>query len=201
MSAENDQKTNATPTPGLENSIKRHIVAMLGNDFNPPRRDTYYNGLAYCVRDRLIERWLSDQRLYYDTHAKRVYYLSMEFLPGRFLKNYILNLEMEEESREALKASGFALEELEEQEPDPGLGNGGLGRLASCYMDSMSALNIAAYGCGIRYDYGIFTQKIVNGFSGGTGRQLAGSWKSVGNRAQKFSISCASVRAHRDLYR
>jgi starch phosphorylase len=150
---------------------------MLGNDFNPPRRDTYYNGLAYCVRDRLIERWLSDQRLYYDTHAKRVYYLSMEFLPGRFLKNYILNLEMEEESREALKASGFALEELEEQEPDPGLGNGGLGRLASCYMDSMSALNIAAYGCGIRYDYGIFTQKIVNGFQ----VEQADNWLVHGN--------------------
>lgn len=177
MSAENNQKNNTVPPPGLENSIKRHIVVMLGNDFNPPRRDTYYNGLAYCVRDRLIERWLSDQRLYYDTHAKRVYYLSMEFLPGRFLKNYILNLEMEDECREALKASGFALEELEEQEPDPGLGNGGLGRLASCYMDSMSALNIAAYGCGIRYDYGIFAQKIVNGFQ----VEQADNWLVHGN--------------------
>lgn len=177
MSAENDQKSNTSPAPGLENSIKRHIVLLLGNDFNPPRRDTYYNGLAYCVRDRLIERWLADQRLYYDTHAKRVYYLSMEFLPGRFLKNYILTLGMEQESREALLASGFTLEELEEQEPDPGLGNGGLGRLASCYLDSMSALNIAAYGCGIRYDYGIFAQKIVNGFQ----VEQADNWLVHGN--------------------
>lgn len=177
MSAEMDQQIPGKSGAGLEESIKRHIVLILGNDFTPPRRDTYYNGLAYCVRDRLIERWLADQRMYYDTHVKRVYYLSMEFLPGRFLKNYILNLDMEQESRDALRASGFALEELEEQEPDPGLGNGGLGRLASCYLDSMSALNIAAYGYGIRYDYGIFAQKIVNGYQ----VEQADNWLVHGN--------------------
>ncbi|HMX55106.1 MAG TPA: glycogen/starch/alpha-glucan phosphorylase [Leptospiraceae bacterium] len=161
----------------LGNSIKRHIVFVLGNDFQPPRKDTYYSGLAYCVRDRLIERWLSGQRLAYETHPKRVYYMSMEFLPGRFLKNFIINLGMEAESREALKESGFALEELEEQEPDPGLGNGGLGRLASCYLDSMACLNIAAHGYGIRYDYGIFHQKIVNGWQ----VEQCDNWLQFGN--------------------
>ncbi len=158
-------------------SIKRHIVFVLGNDFQPPRKDTYYSGLAYCVRDRLIERWLSGQRLYYETHPKRVYYMSMEFLPGRFLKNYIINLGMEEEARAALKEVGFTLEELAEEEPDPGLGNGGLGRLASCYLDSMACLDIAAHGYGIRYDYGIFHQKIVNGYQ----VEQSDNWMQFGN--------------------
>jgi starch phosphorylase len=136
---------------------------MLGNDFFPPRRDTYYNGLAYYVRENLIGKWLSAQRSFYSNDAKRVYYLSMEFLPGRFLKNYVLNLQLEEECMKALEGSGFTLEDLEEEESDPGLGNGGLGRLASCYMDSMASLNISGYGYGIRYDYGIFNQAIRNG--------------------------------------
>ncbi len=161
----------------LADSIKRHIVLMLGNDFHPPRKDTYYNGLAYCVRDRLIERWLSAQRLYYDTHSKRVYYLSMEFLPGRFMKNYLINLEMEDEVTAALEETGFTIDELAEEEPDPGLGNGGLGRLASCYLDSMSRLGIPGYGCGIRYDYGIFHQGIVDGYQ----VEECDNWLQYGN--------------------
>lgn len=162
------QKNNTNKKPSniedaLLSDIKHHIVSMLGNDHQPPRRDTYYHGLAYCVRDRLIERWLRSQRSYYKAAAKRVYYLSMEFLPGRFLKSYILNLDMESECRRALSEAGFSLEELAEEESDPGLGNGGLGRLASCYMDSLACLNIPSYGYGIRYDYGIFQQKIIGG--------------------------------------
>ena len=148
----------------LEESIKRHIILLLGNDCRPPRKDTYYSGLAYCVRDRLLAKWLNAQRSYYDTGVKRVYYLSMEFLPGPFMKSYILSLDMEEECRRALEKTEFHLEELEEQEADPGLGNGGLGRLASCYMDSLACLGIPGYGYGIRYDYGIFHQNIVNGY-------------------------------------
>jgi starch phosphorylase len=157
--------------------IHRFIIAISGNDYRPARKDTYFNGLAYCVRERLIIRWLEAQRRYYADKAKRVYYLSMEFLPGRFLKSYILNLNIERECAEALEGSGFTLEELEEEENDPGLGNGGLGRLASCYMDSMATLNIPGYGYGIRYDYGIFQQRIVNGHQ----VEICDNWLRKGN--------------------
>jgi starch phosphorylase len=161
----------------LLSDIQRYIVSMFGNDYRPPRRDTYYNGLAGCVRERMIIRWLESQRRYYDDRAKRVYYLSMEFLPGPFLKSYILSLDMERECSEALQGSGFTLGELEEEENDPGLGNGGLGRLASCYLDSMATLNIPGYGYGIRYDYGIFQQRIVNGHQ----VEVCDNWLRKGN--------------------
>ncbi len=151
-------------TDPLRAELERHVISMVGNDFHPPRKDTYYQGLAYCVRSRLIEQWLRAQRLYYEKQAKRVYYLSLEFLPGPFLKNYIINLEQQKAVADALESSGFSLDELAEEERDPGLGNGGLGRLASCFMDSMACLGVPGHGYGIRYDYGIFTQKIVNGW-------------------------------------
>jgi len=148
----------------LKEDIKHHIMTTMGNDFYPPRKDTYYNGLAYSVRDRLVTRWLNSQRSFYDRSAKRVYYLSLEFLPGRFLMNYITNMQLNKACEQSLEETGFTLEEIEEQEWDAGLGNGGLGRLASCYMDSMASLNIPAYGYGIMYDYGIFYQTIVDGY-------------------------------------
>ena len=148
----------------LKEDIKHHIMTTMGNDFYPPRKDTYYNGLAYSVRDRLVTRWLNSQRSFYDRSAKRVYYLSLEFLPGRFLMNYVTNMQLNKACEQSLEETGFTLEEIEEQEWDAGLGNGGLGRLASCYMDSMASLNIPAYGYGIMYDYGIFYQTIVDGY-------------------------------------
>ncbi|MFW6307129.1 MAG: glycogen/starch/alpha-glucan phosphorylase [Campylobacterales bacterium] len=148
----------------LLKDIQRHVVNTLGNDYRFPRKATFYNGLAYAVRDRLVQRWVEAQRNYYDQETKRVYYLSMEFLPGRFLMNYITNMQMEDEVRHAVEGFDFTLEELEEQEWDAGLGNGGLGRLASCYMDSLATLKIPSYGYGLRYDYGIFYQKIINGY-------------------------------------
>lgn len=157
--------------------IKRHIVTTLGNDYNPPRKDTYYNGLAYSVRDRLIARWLESQRKNYNQGAKRVYYLSMEFLPGRFMMNYIINLQLKDVVQKAIEGLEFSLEELEEQEWDAGLGNGGLGRLASCFMDSMATLNIPGYGYGIKYDYGMFFQKIVDGWQ----VEVSDNWIKHGN--------------------
>lgn len=123
-----------------------------------------FMGLAYSIRDRLVERWLRSQRSLYDTMAKRVYFLSLEFLPGRFLMNYLLSLDLLEEARSALQELGFDLDELEEEEWDAGLGNGGLGRLASCYMDSIACMQLPGYGYGIRYDYGIFHQIIEDGY-------------------------------------
>ncbi len=148
----------------LRCELEQHIVSMLGNDFRPPRRDTYFQGLAYCVRTRLIERWLHAQRSNYERHAKRVYYLSLEFLPGPFMKSYTLALGLGDKVAAALAGSGFSLDALAEEARDPGLGPGGRGRLASCFMDSMACLGIPGYGYGIRYDYGIFTQKIVDGW-------------------------------------
>jgi len=147
----------------LIDDIHRHIVSNLGNEVYGRNKFHYFNGLAYSIRDRLIRMWLNTQRDYYDSMTKRVYYLSLEFLPGRFLMNYLTNMRMEEGCREVLEKQGLALEDLEEVEWDAGLGNGGLGRLASCYLDSMASLRIPGYGYGILYDYGIFYQNIVNG--------------------------------------
>ncbi|HSW38857.1 MAG TPA: glycogen/starch/alpha-glucan phosphorylase, partial [Acidobacteriota bacterium] len=132
---------------------------------DPRMTDKYacFMGLAYSIRDRLVERWMKSQRALYETMAKRVYFLSLEFLPGRFLMNYILSLDLLDEARSALKELGFELDELEEEEWDAGLGNGGLGRLASCYMDSIACMQLPGYGYGIRYDYGLFHQVLENG--------------------------------------
>jgi glycogen phosphorylase len=148
----------------LLSEIQHHIVSYLGNDFTPYRKDTYYYGLALTIRDKLIERWLKTQRALHDQSAKRIYYMSMEFLPGRFLVNNMINLQMLQSCKQALQAVSLELEEIEEQEWDAGLGNGGLGRLASCFLDSMATLGLPGYGCGIRYDYGIFYQDFMEGF-------------------------------------
>ncbi|MCX5777446.1 MAG: glycogen/starch/alpha-glucan phosphorylase [Candidatus Firestonebacteria bacterium] len=122
-----------------------------------------FKSFAIAVRDRLVEKWLVTQEEYHCNNAKRVYYLSMEFLIGRLLNNYMINLDLDGIAKEALKKLSLNMEELEEQETDAGLGNGGLGRLAACFLDSMATLGIPAHGYGIRYDYGIFKQKILNG--------------------------------------
>ena len=148
----------------IRTDINKHIQFTQGNDPELADRRQVFLGLCSAVRDRLVERWLRTQRACYELLAKRVYYLSLEFLPGRFLRNYLTNLQIEEEAREALASLGYDLDDLEEEEWDAGLGNGGLGRLASCFLDSMATLQLPAYGYGIRYDYGIFYQHIVNGY-------------------------------------
>ncbi len=149
----------------------------MGNDPDKPSKFACYMGLAYSVRDRLIERWIKTQRALHDTLAKRVYFLSLEFLPGRFLKNYLISLQMEDEARRTLEEMGFDLDELEEEEWDAGLGNGGLGRLASCYMDSIACRDLPGYGYGIRYDFGIFHQVLDNGYQ----REQSDNWRRRGN--------------------
>jgi len=161
----------------LIDQIRRHICFTMGNDPDKPNKYACYMGLAFAVRDRLIARWIKTQQALYETLSKRVYFLSLEFLPGRFLKNYLISLQMESEARDALTAMGFDLDELEEEEWDAGLGNGGLGRLASCYMDSMACRNIPGYGYGIRYDYGIFHQVLENGYQ----REQSDNWRRRGN--------------------
>jgi glycogen phosphorylase len=161
----------------LADDIHRHIVSSLGNDIYVRNKFRYFNGLAYSIRDRLIKMWLNTQRDYYDRMVKRVYYLSLEFLPGRFLMNYLTSMGMEQGCGEVLEKLGLALEDLEEVEWDAGLGNGGLGRLASCYLDSIASLKIPGYGYGILYDYGIFHQNIVKGYQ----EERCDNWRRQGN--------------------
>ncbi|MFV0423543.1 glycogen/starch/alpha-glucan phosphorylase [Oleidesulfovibrio sp.] len=147
----------------LADDIKRNMVSQLGNDPRNKRKFPYFHALGHSVRERLIDMWMKTQGDYYDSMTKRVYYLSLEFLPGRFLMNYLTNMQIVDECKQVVEELGFSLEELEEEEWDAGLGNGGLGRLASCYLDSMASLRIPGYGYGILYDYGIFYQSIRNG--------------------------------------
>ena len=161
----------------LKENICHHILATLGADPSHPSKYNCFTGLAFSVRERLIRHWIDTQRACYDNLAKRVYYLSLEFLPGRFLKNYLISLGMEEEAAQTLDDMGFDINEIEEEEWDSGFGNGGLGRLASCYMDSMARLRLPGYGYGIRYDYGIFHQVIKNGYQ----TEESDNWMRRGN--------------------
>ncbi|MFZ5802640.1 MAG: glycogen/starch/alpha-glucan phosphorylase [Candidatus Omnitrophota bacterium] len=161
--------------------IKRSFVSSLYHDLAKDRyTTTYYDAylaLASAVRDRIVERWITTQQRYHKQNLKRVYYLSLEFLIGRLLGNNIINLGLWKESKEALEELGFHLEDLRNQEVDAGLGNGGLGRLAACFLDSMATMGIPAHGYGIRYDYGIFNQKITNGYQ----LEAPEEWLKLGN--------------------
>ncbi len=171
-----NKKKPLTPSV-LKNDIQHHIRFSLVKDPYRPDKYTCYLGLALSIRDRLADRWIETQQSFYETCAKRVYFLSMEFLPGRFLKNYLISLEMETVARETLREMGFDLDELEEEEWDAGLGNGGLGRLASCYMDAMACKHIPGYGYGILYDYGIFHQVFEDGYQ----REQSDNWLRRGS--------------------
>ena len=162
----------------IRESIRRHLQFTLAE--LPEHVDTQwepYVSLALAVRDRLIENWIQTQENYYAQDAKRVYYLSLEFLMGRTLGNAILNLGITDACHEALLDLGYSLEDLREAEWDAGLGNGGLGRLAACFLDSLATLQMPAYGYGIRYEYGIFHQRIVNGVQ----VEVPDTWLEFGN--------------------
>src|SRR5438445_2659075 len=145
-------------------SFTNHLLYSLAKDqYSATARDRFMS-LALTVRDRLIERWIATQQRYYRREAKRVYYLSAEFLMGRALANNLLNLGSYETAREAMLMISVDIPDLLEQEVDAGLGNGGLGRLAACFLDSMATLDIPGYGYGIRYEFGMFDQEIKDGF-------------------------------------
>ncbi|NQU63777.1 MAG: glycogen/starch/alpha-glucan phosphorylase, partial [SAR324 cluster bacterium] len=144
----------------LKKDFKRHMTLTVAHNLNNSSPLDHYTALAHTVRDRIIARWVSTQETYYQENPKRIYYFSLEFLMGRTLGNAVLNLDLTEEIKEALSELGYTLEDLAEIEWDAGLGNGGLGRLAACFLDSMASLDLPAYGFGIRYEYGMFKQAI-----------------------------------------
>ncbi|KAM8900074.1 glycogen phosphorylase, muscle form-like [Spinachia spinachia] len=165
----------------LKQDFNRHLHFTLVKDRNVATRRDYYFALAHTVREHLIGRWIRTQQHYYEKDPKRVYYISLEFYMGRTLQNTMVNLALENACDEAMYQLGLDMEELEDMEEDAGLGNGGLGRLAACFLDSMASLGLAGYGYGIRYEFGIFNQKIVDGWQ----VEEADDWLRYGNPWEK----------------
>jgi starch phosphorylase len=147
----------------LKHAIANKLMFTVGKDPKVARAEDWLNAAAYAVRDQLVERWMKTTRAQYAQDAKRVYYMSMEFLIGRTFGNAMLALGLRDRVRQALLDFGVDMDAITELEPDAALGNGGLGRLAACFLDSMATLNIPGFGYGIRYDYGMFRQTIVDG--------------------------------------
>ena len=157
--------------------FQHHLKYTLVDDKFSATKMDHFISLALSVRDHLVSRWLQTQQSYHENNVKRVYYLSMEFLIGRLLTNNLINLGIYDEYKQALDEMGYDISELEETEVEAGLGNGGLGRLAACFLDSIASLGIPGYGYGIRYEFGIFHQKIVRGYQ----VEMADNWLRVGN--------------------
>ncbi len=149
-------------------AFKEAIFENIKNQFRKTidqvNEDQVFHAVAYAVRDIIVDEWIETHKTYEEQDAKTVYYMSMEFLMGRALGNNMINLSVNQLVKEVLEELGFDLNAIEDQEPDAGLGNGGLGRLAACFLDSLATLEYPAYGCGIRYRYGIFEQKIIDGY-------------------------------------
>ena len=147
----------------FKKSVKNNVRTLYRKTLSEATEQEVFQAVSYTVKDVIIDQWLATQQTFDREDPKMVYYMSMEFLMGRALGNNLINLSAYKEVNEALEEMGFNLNAIEDQEPDPALGNGGLGRLAACFMDSLATLGYAAYGCGIRYRYGMFKQKIVDG--------------------------------------
>ncbi len=161
----------------LRDTIVEKLHYAVGKDTAAASPHDWLMATAYAVRDRIVDRWMDTTRRSYKSDAKRVYYFSFEFLIGRLLSDALNNLGLTSEARAALAELGVDLEQIKALEPDPGLGNGGLGRLAACFLDSLSSVQIPAFGYGIRYDHGIFRQKLKDGWQ----VELPETWLSSGN--------------------
>lgn len=148
----------------FKESVKENVNFLYRKTLEEATQEQIFQAVSYTVKDVIIDNWLETQNAYQKQDPKIVYYMSMEFLMGRALGNNLLNLTAYGEVKEALEELGLDLNVIEDQEPDPALGNGGLGRLAACFLDSLATLNYCAYGCGIRYRYGMFKQEIKDGF-------------------------------------
>ncbi len=155
------------------NNLKTQFRVELDN----ASQQQIYQAVAYALKEWIIEDWMDTQKTYEEKDPKILYYMSMEFLMGRALGNNLINMSMYGEVKEALDELGVDLNAVEDQEPDPALGNGGLGRLAACFLDSLATLGYAAYGCGIRYQYGMFKQKIKDGYQ----IEVPDEWLKNGN--------------------
>ncbi len=148
----------------FKKEVEANVKTLYRKTLKEANKQQIFQAVSYAIKDTIIENWLETQKAYDEKDPKIVYYMSMEFLMGRALGNNLINLQAYEGVKEALDELGIDLNVIEDQEPDAALGNGGLGRLAACFLDSLATLNYAAYGCGIRYRYGMFKQEIRDGF-------------------------------------
>ena len=158
-------------------SVKSNLKTLYRRTLEDATKQQVFQAVSYAVKDTIIDNWMATQKAYEEEDPKMVYYMSMEFLMGRALGNNLINLTEYNEVKEALDEIGFDLNVIEDEEPDAALGNGGLGRLAACFLDSLATLGYAAYGCGIRYRYGMFKQKIENGYQ----VEVPDNWLKEGN--------------------
>ncbi len=161
----------------FKRSVEYNVKTLFRKQLKEADDQQIFQAVAYAVKDNIIDAWLATQKEYEKSDPKTVYYLSMEFLMGRALGNNLINLCYYDEVKEALDELGVDLNVIEDQEPDAALGNGGLGRLAACFLDSLATLGYSAYGCGIRYRYGMFKQKIENGYQ----VEVPDQWLKDGN--------------------
>lgn len=179
-----ETKTTTTSKKKLtaaEEALKKEIVGKVGRHFGKAMDEAtphmVYTACALTVRDKIMEKWAKSHKEVKKEGSKKLYYLSFEFLMGRLLSTNILNLMQTDEYKHVLEDLGYTLPEIAELENDAGLGNGGLGRLAACFIDSLTTMDLPAYGCTIRYEYGLFRQKIVDGYQ----TELPDSWLEHGN--------------------
>lgn len=161
----------------FKEEVLENVKTLTKKTIDKASKQEIYQAVAFVLKDLITDRWIETDNTYKKEDAKIVYYLSMEFLTGRALGNNIINLMAKKEVEEALAELGINYNDIEEEEPDPGLGNGGLGRLAACFLDSLSTLGYPAYGCGIRYRHGIFEQKVIDGYQ----VEYPDSWLEYGN--------------------
>lgn len=160
----------------FQSSVRKNVRQLFRKELEEGSQEEIFQAVSLAVKDSIIEDWLATQQEINKTDPKIVYYMSMEFLIGRLLGNNLINLTLYKEVQEALQEMGLDLNVIEDQEPDPALGNGGLGRLAACFLESLTTLGYVAYGCGIRYRYGMFKQKIENGYQ----REVPDDWLKNG---------------------
>ncbi|MBP9865766.1 MAG: glycogen/starch/alpha-glucan family phosphorylase, partial [Candidatus Omnitrophica bacterium] len=172
-----ESKTLDMSAEGIAKSFQFNLNYGLAKDRHTTTPYDNFLAMSMSILNRIVERWIKTQQNYHKKNVKRVYYLSLEFLIGRLLSNNALNLGLKETAGETLKQYDLDWDTIENEECDAGLGNGGLGRLAACFLDSMATLGVPAHGYGIRYDYGIFRQKIVNGYQ----VESPDEWLKLGN--------------------
>jgi len=158
------KKVAAFDKEGFKKEVEKNLKTLYRKSLDEATPQMIFQAVSYAVKDDIIERWIATHKVYKEQKVKKVYYLSMEFLMGRALGNNLLNLGYYSQIKEALEEMGLDINFIEDQERDPALGNGGLGRLAACFLDSLSTLGYPAYGCGIRYRYGMFRQAIKDGY-------------------------------------
>ena len=172
----------------FKKEVVENVKTLYRKTIDEATTQEVFQAVAYAVKDEIIDQWIATRQEFDKADPKRVYYLSMEFLMGRALGNSIINLGTNKEIREALDELGFDLNVIEDQEPDAALGNGGLGRLAACFLDSLATLGYSAYGCGIRYKYGMFAQKIENGYQ----VEVPDNWLKDGNpfEVRRAELAC-----------